>query len=186
MSNAMNKTKALHIIAQEIEKCPLCKKDSQGNAVPGEGDPEAKIVFIGEAPGRTEAETGRPFVGRSGKLLRHLIREVGLTEEGVYITSPVKRLPNRGTPTDAQIAHGRKHLNQQLEVINPEMIVLLGSIAAYAVLEEKFPVLKRHGDIIEKDNRKYFLTLHPAAAIRFQKFKTLLTADFKKLKKLVN
>ncbi|MEK7166392.1 MAG: uracil-DNA glycosylase [Patescibacteria group bacterium] len=180
----MNKAKALLDLAKEIEECHECKKDTLGMAVPGEGNPDAKIAFIGEAPGKTEAETGRPFVGRSGKLLRSLIREVGLTEKEVYITSPVKRLPKKGTPTDKQITHGRKHLIKQLQVINPEIIVLLGSVAVRAILDEKLPVLKRHGEIVKKNGRNYFLTLHPAAAIRFVKFKKIIISDFAKLKPL--
>ena len=86
----MNKKKELLKIAREIEKCALCRKWGTGEPVPGEGNPEAKIVFIGEAPGRQEARTGRPFVGRSGKLLRAAILEAGLSDEDVYITSPVK------------------------------------------------------------------------------------------------
>ena len=81
----MNKQAALRKIAREIEHCDECKKDKIGMAVPGEGNPDADIVFIGEAPGKTESTTGRPFVGRSGKLLRTLINEVGLKEENIFI-----------------------------------------------------------------------------------------------------
>jgi DNA polymerase len=183
----MDKQKALDKIAREIDACKICRKDKIGLPVPGEGNPNAKIVFIGEAPGKTEANTGRPFIGRSGKLLRELIRSAGLDDvKDVYITSPVKYLPKHGTPTPAEIAHGRIHLNRQLDIINPKVIVLLGSTAVQAVLEEKVPVLSRHGKTIEKNGRKYFLTLHPAAAIRFVKFKKLILEDFKKLKKIQN
>src|SRR5580704_5798504 len=103
----MNKQQALDKIAKEIENCKLCKVGKNGMAVPGEGNPDAAIAFIGEAPGRQEAATGRPFIGRSGQLLRSLIRGIGLNEEDVYITSPVKYLPDRGTPTSQDIAHGR-------------------------------------------------------------------------------
>src|SRR5437762_582030 len=107
----MNKQKALDEIAKEIEKCEVCKVGKTGVAVPGEGNPDADIVFIGEAPGKTEAKTGKPFVGRSGQLLRSLIREIGLDDvKDVFITSPVKYLPLRGTPTPQDIAHGRVHL----------------------------------------------------------------------------
>lgn len=182
----MEKKKLLEEIAQEIKKCPICKIGKSGNAVVGEGNPDAKVAFIGEAPGKTEALTGRPFVGRSGKYLRQLIRSIGLTEEEVYITSPVKYLPDRGTPTSDDIAHGRIHLMKQLEVIKPRLVVLLGRVAAEGVLNKKVFVMKEHGgDVGETDEIKYFLTLHPAAAIRFQKFKILIEKDFKKLKKLI-
>ncbi len=182
----MNRRQQLEQIAKDIEACRECKKGTSGKTVPGEGNPDAEIIFIGEAPGRTEAETGRPFVGRSGKLLRSLIRNAGLTEEEVYITSPVKRLPKKGTPTDKQIAHGRKHLIEQLQVINPKIIVLLGNVAIKALLEEKLPILKRHGELVKKKGHIFFLTLHPAAAIRFQKFKKLIISDFGILKQIVN
>lgn len=181
----MNKQKELDRIAKEIENCAICRKDKSGKAVAGEGNPDADVVFIGEAPGKTEAKTGRPFVGRSGQLLRSLIREVGLREEDAYITSPVKYLPDRGTPTSEDIAHGRIHLMQQLDIIRPKIIVLLGRVAAEGVLQQKLAVMSQRGTIVEKDEKKYFLTIHPAAAIRFQKFKKLIVEDFEKLKELL-
>lgn len=181
----MNKQQELEQIAQEIETCKECQKDSIGVAVAGEGNPDADVVFIGEAPGREEAKSGRPFIGRSGKLLRSLIREAGFREEDVYITSPVKYLPKRGTPDGKQIAHGRMHLFAQFKIIEPKFVVLLGNTACQAVLEEKVPILKVHGTLREKNGVKYYLTLHPAAAIRFQKFKKLLLEDFEKLKGLL-
>lgn len=182
----MNKNNALKEIANEIEVCKECKKDTQGKAVPGEGNSDADIVFIGEAPGREEAKTGRPFIGRSGKLLRGFISEIGLKEDDVYITSPVKYLPDRGTPDKKQIAHGRMHLMKQFEVIDPKIIVLLGNVACQGVLQEKHAVLKEHGSVVEKNGRRYFITLHPAAAIRFQKFKKVLQEDFQKLRMLLD
>lgn len=182
----MNKQIKLELIAQEIENCDECKKNAVGKAVPGEGNPDADIVFIGEAPGRTESQTGRPFVGRSGKLLRKLINEAGLSEEEVYITSPVKRLPQYVTPKQKDIAHGRVHLEKQLEVIEPKIIVMLGSVAVQALLGYKVPVSTRHGEIIEEQRRKYFVTVHPAAALRFTKMKNLLLEDFIQLKKIVS
>jgi DNA polymerase len=178
----MDKQQKLEQIAKEIERCRLCKKDKLGKAVPGEGSPNAKIVFIGEAPGREEAKTGRPFVGRSGQLLRKLIREVGLREEEVFITSPVKYLPKRGTPTKADIKHGREHLLKQLVIIDPQILVLLGNVAVQGVLGQSLSVIKEHGNVTEKDGRKYLVTLHPAAALRFPRLETLLFADFQKLK----
>jgi len=182
----MNKKKGLDKIAEEIDNCKICIVGKSGVAVPGEGNPDADIVFIGEAPGRKEAETGRPFIGRSGQLLRSLIREVGLKEEDVYITSPVKYLPDRGTPTPADIAHGRIHLMKQFDIIQPKIIVLLGNVATQGVLEMKIPVKSEHGKIIEKDGKKFLVTLHPAAALRFPSLKVLIRVDFEKLKKLTD
>ena len=181
----MNREEELHRIADEIKQCRLCKKGGTGKAVPGEGSAYARIVFVGEAPGKEEAKTGRPFVGRSGQLLRQLIRGIGLREEGVFITSPVKYLPKRGTPNKTQIEHGRSHLDKQLAVIEPEILVLLGSVACQGVLGQKLAILSEHGRVVEKDGRKHLITLHPAAAIRFPKYKKLLLKDFQKLKNLI-
>lgn len=183
----MNKQAELDKIAKEIENCKICKEGTSGKAVPGEGNPDSDVVFIGEAPGKTEAQTGRPFIGRSGKLLRKLIADAGLKEDEIYITSPVKYLPDRGTPTSAQIAHGREHLMKQLAVIQPKFVVLLGRVAAEGVLQRKVSVVKERGKVIEeKDGVKYFLTYHPAAALRFpNKFKGPLVEDFKTVKNLL-
>ena len=178
----MDKVKELNKVAKEIEKCETCKVGKSGKAVVGEGSPEADIVFIGEAPGRKEAKMGRPFIGRSGQLLRSLIREVGLKEKDVYITSPVKYLPDEGTPSVKDVAHGRIHLDRQLSIISPKVIVLLGRVATLGVLGEMIAVKKMHGEIIEKLGRKYFITFHPAAGLRFPPLKKELIKDFQKLK----
>lgn len=192
----MNKKKNLDSISEEIRICTDCKKGKVGVAVPGEGNPDADIVFIGEAPGKQESITGRPFIGRSGQLLRIFIRGIGLDDlKDVYITSPVKYLPLRGTPTSEDIAHGRIHLMKQFEIIKPKTVVLLGRVAAEGVLQKKVFVVKEHGQIIaEKDPSassgqagiKYFLTYHPAAVLRFpNKFKELMREDYQKLKMII-
>ncbi len=181
----MTSAKKLQAIALQIENCAACRCDKTGKAVPGEGSATAKIVFIGEAPGRKEAETGRPFIGRSGTLLRSLIQNAGLTEGEVFITSPVKYLPIYRTPKPADIAHGKIHLDAQLAVIAPKIVVLLGAVAQRALLDETFPVLKARGKIVKKDGVSYFITLHPAAALRFPPLKKLLEEDFELLRKLL-
>ncbi len=181
----MTKQQRLDAIARDIQKCRICKKDSGGHAVPGEGNPDADLVFMGEAPGKTEAQTGRPFVGRSGQLLRKLIRETGLKEENVFITSPVKYLPDRGTPARSQIAHGQTHTAKQIEIINPKIIVLLGKTAYTAFFEKPVAILKEHGKISEDRGRKYMVTIHPAAVLRFPKYRKILLTDFRKLKNLL-
>lgn len=180
----MNKQKELEKIAKEVERCKICKKDSIGKAVFGEGNPDSEIMFVGEAPGRKEAETGRPFVGRSGQLLRKLIRSLGLNDlKDVYITSPVKYLPVYGTPKKNDIEHGKKYLIRQIEIIKPKLIILLGNTAAKALLDIPISLLKEHGKVIEQNGQVYFLTLHPAAALRFVKFKKILEEDFDRLLK---
>lgn len=182
----MDKKKSLDEIAVEIEKCKVCKLGKIGKAVSGEGDPDAKIMFVGEAPGKNEAETGRPFIGRSGKLLRKMIVEAGLKESEVYITSPVKYLPKRGTPLPSDIKHGKIHFDKQVKIIDPELIVVLGSVAALAILGEKIQIVKRHGEVIMKDGRKIFITLHPSYILRFQRDLPVYRKDFQKLKELIN
>ena len=171
-------------IAQEIEACVQCREGKLGRAVAGEGSAYAEIAFIGEAPGKEEAKVGRPFIGRSGKFLRSMIREIGLEEKEVFITSPVKYLPRRGTPTKADIAHGRGHLFRQLAVVDPKIIVLLGNVASWAVLEREVSVSREHGEIIKDGDKVYLITFHPAAAMRFPKIRKEFTDDFKKLKLL--
>ena len=184
--NVTEKEKLLKKIAREIEECTECKLGKNGKAVPGEGSADARILFVGEAPGRTEAETGRPFIGRSGKLLRKTIQEVGLKEEEVYITSPVKYLPDYGTPTTKDILHGKIHFDEQVKIINPDIIVLLGRVAAEAILERKISVVLEHGRILKENGRSIFITVHPAAALRFVKMKHTFVEDFKLLKKMIS
>ena len=180
-----DKQKQLDKIAAEIEACEECKRDKIGLAVPGEGNPDADVIFIGEAPGKNEAECGRPFIGRAGKVLRAFIEKMGYKDQDVYITSPVKRLPVYTTPTPEDIAHGRIHLNKQLAVIQPKYLVLLGNVACQAVLGKKIAISKEHGKVIEKDGLKYFISYHPAAGLYAPAVRPDMVKDFTKLKKLL-
>ena len=185
MAKLPNKQKKLYAVAAEIEDCKICKKDKIGKAVPGEGNADADIVFLGEAPGKKEAASGRPFIGPAGKVLRGLIKNVGLKDEDVYITSPVKYLPKYTTPTPKDISHGKTHLNRQLDIIEPKVIVLMGRVAALAMLGRDVSIAKEHGTIIEKDGRKYLLAYHPAAQLYSPKVREELKKDFKILKKML-
>jgi DNA polymerase len=142
-------------------------------------------VFIGEAPGKEEAKAGRPFIGRSGKFLRRMILEAGLSEEDAFITSPGHYRPLRGAPSKEAIVHGREHLFEQLSIIDPELVVLLGNTACFALLDRAAAVAQEHGTLVEKDGRKYFITLHPAYAMRFPEGKKQFTDDFRKIERLV-
>ena len=175
----------LQKIAEEIEACAQCREGKLGRAVAGEGSAFAEVVFVGEAPGKEEAKVGRPFIGRSGKFFRLMIQEIGLEEKEVFITSPVKYLPRRGTPNKADIAHGRSHLFRQLAVVAPKIIVLMGKVACWAVLDRKVSVSQEHGEIINDGGRAYLITFHPAAAMRFPKIRKEFADDFKKLKWLL-
>lgn len=178
----MNKVQELQKIVKEIGNCSICKVGKSGKAVPGEGSPNAKVVFVGEAPGKTESLTGRPFVGRSGRYLRSKIHDLGFKDEDIFITSPVKYLPNKGTPCTGDIEHGRIHLEEQLNIIEPKILVLLGNTACTALLKNRISCTTRHGEFIDD---KYFITVHPAAAMRFPKLRKMFEDDFKKLKSLL-
>jgi len=181
----MNKERALEKIAREIIACARCKKDGTGKAVPGEGSPSAQIFFVGEAPGKEEAKVGRPFVGRSGKFLRDNIRKIGIDEDNIFITSPGHYLPLRRTPSKETILHGRTHLLRQVKIIDPRIMVLLGNTACIAMLGGKVEIASEHGTLIERNGRKFFITFHPAYAMRFPEGRKLFLRDFQKLKKIV-
>ncbi len=181
----MDKQKALDSIASEIAKCKTCQKDKIGVSVPGEGSPDADIVFLGEAPGKQESETGKPFIGRAGKVLRALLSGIGLDAQDVFITSPVKYLPKDVTPTLEEIAHGRTHLIEQLQIIQPKVIVLMGRVACQAMLQKHYPIASEHGKIVEEQGVKYFISYHPAACLYSPKLKTVIQEDFKKLERLI-
>jgi DNA polymerase len=182
----MNKASALKKIAEKIAQCRLCKKDKVGLPVPGEGNPDASIMFIGEAPGKKEAATGRPFIGPAGKLLWNLITDSKINEQDVFITSPVKYLPRHVTPTPQEIAHGRVHLNQQINIIQPDVIVLLGRVACLAVLDQHCSMAQDHGKMIKQEGVNYFLSYHPAAPLYSPKLRPIMVRDFKKLKRLIS
>lgn len=187
MSPLKSKTKLdkLKVIAKEISDCAICSERAVGQLVPGEGNIKARVVFVGEAPGKLEAACGRPFIGRAGQLLRLLISGVGLKETEVFITSAVKYLPVYVTPKLDDIEHGRVHLKQQLQIIKPKVVVLLGGVAAQAVLGEKIFIAQDHGRIIERDGVKYLLAYHPAAPLHNPKVKPDLENDFKLLAELL-
>lgn len=182
----MDKKKILEEIAEEIRKCKECRKKKFGLPVPGKGNPDAKILFLGEAPGFQESEKGEPFIGLSGKFLDYLFELIGIKREDVFITSPVKYYPGRRAPNLEEIRHGMIHTSKQIQVINPRIVVMLGGVALKAIFpEEKLKVSEIHGKVIEKNGRIYFPTFHPSAARRFPKVRRKMIEDFKKLKEIV-
>ncbi len=181
----MNRQERLDLIAEEIRACRLCRKGGNGMPVPGEGTADFPVMFVGEAPGREEAKTGRPFVGRSGAFLRRMIREAGMVEGQVFITSPVHYLPDSGKPSPGMIEHGATHLRKQVEAIKPRLVVLLGNSACRALLGRSIEIAKQHGTIVEQDEISFFITVHPAYAIRFPEGRKKFIHDFRVLKNLV-
>lgn len=166
--------------------CELRKSATQG--VPGSGSARAEIVFIGEAPGKSEDKEGRPFVGAAGKFLNEMLASIKLNREDIYITNVVKyRPPNNRDPLPEEVASCAKWLQEELEVIKPTVIVFLGRHA----LQHFFPgekISQVHGKILKKRTLigNYFFALyHPAAALYNGSMREVLMADFKKLPKVL-
>lgn len=180
-----NKRLELKKIAKEIAKCKECKKNKYGLPVPGEGNPNAKTVFIGMCPGIEESKVGKPFVGRSGKFLTKILKSIGIKREDAYITSPVKYYPGKGILRKKDINHGMIHTTKELKIIKPKIIILLGKVALDAFLNKK-GLHKLHGKLIEKKGIKYMPTFHPAAAMRFPKIRREFEKDFKRIAKIIS
>jgi len=163
------------------KKCLLWK--TRKNAVPGEGKTKVKVMVLGQAPGAEENKTGRPFIGRAGKFLNQLLGMAGLERESVFITSPVKCFPLKNRkPSKEEIKSCLPYLEKQIEIINPKKFILLGEVA-FGIFFPREKLKDYRGKIIRKNGREYFIVYHPAAGIRFQKFKKILEKDFKKISK---
>ena len=147
--------------------CPLHQARTQ--AVPGEGPVPSRIMFIGEAPGAKEDESGRPFVGPAGRFLSESLATHGLDRADIYITSCVKcRPPRNRTPHADELATCQaRWLHRQIDLLDPEIIVLLGGVAVRQVLSERRNLKDVQGEMRTRDGRAYLITYHPAAAMRF-------------------
>ena len=174
-------------IAVDVRVCPLCKLSrSRKNAVPGEGQLSAKIMFIGEAPGRSEDEKGRPFVGAAGRILDELLKKAGIERSEVFITNIVKcRPPNNRVPKEDELTACRPYLDRQIALIKPKVICILGR-TAYSSLLGGSSITANRGKIVERAGQKYFLTFHPAAVIYNKGLLSALEADLKKLAVEIN
>lgn len=170
-------------IGSEVRSCTLCTlSDSRTNPVPGEGDPDADIMLIGEGPGKNEDEQGRPFVGRAGELLTELLRNIGLSRERVFITNVVKcRPPNNRDPKKEEIKKCQPYLNRQIEAIQPEVIGTLGNHATETLIGEK-GISKIHGKEFDYEGRILIPLYHPAAGLYNPNLKPTMEKDFNKLK----
>ncbi|MDO8663576.1 MAG: uracil-DNA glycosylase [Candidatus Wildermuthbacteria bacterium] len=180
MATNSDKLARLHQEIRHCQRCLLWK--TAKNAVPGEGPANANVVFVGEAPGRHEDLTGRPFIGRAGKLLTQLLDGIGVKREAVFITSAVKhRPPKNRKPNPKEIGACKTWWQKQAEMINPELIVLLGRTASDSALGKDF--WEKRGKVFREAGQDYFITYHPAAGLRSPvKIKSILEKDFKKLK----
>jgi DNA polymerase len=179
----VTKADALQIIKKQIGPCAKCKLSrGRGNLVFGEGNPDARLMFIGEGPGREEDLQGRPFVGDAGKLLNRLIERMGFKREDVYITNVVKcRPPMNRDPEQDEIATCMPFLKRQIGIISPEVIMTLGRIAAQSILGVKTPISRLRGKFTEFERIPLMPTFHPAYLLRNPKDKMLVWADAQKV-----
>lgn len=189
----MTKRKLLENLAAEIrvcKKCPLWK--TRKNAVPGEGNPDAQIMLIGEAPGYWENEGGKPFVGAAGKFLKELLAELGFSREDVFIANVLKcRPPKNREPSQNEIETCTPYLDAQIKIIKPKIIVTLGNYSTayvFSKAELLFEGITRvHGKFYDgfifSMQITIFPTFHPASALYNPKYKQQLKEDFKLLKK---
>jgi len=153
---------------RHARECPYCT-NAKGvtNIVFGEGNPDARLMFIGEAPGAEEDRTGRPFVGRAGKLLDSMINAMGLRREDVYIANVLKsRPPDNATPTSEEAEQCGPYLFEQVAIIEPEVIVTLGRPAAQLLLETRESMGRMRGRWHEFEGVPVMPTFHPAYLLR--------------------
>ncbi|MEP7291545.1 MAG: uracil-DNA glycosylase [Chloroflexota bacterium] len=176
------RAEALEKIAEEIRTCTLCDLyKTRTKAVPGAGSPHAEIMFIGEAPGYNEDKQGLPFVGQSGKYLETLLKLINLKREDVFITNVVKcRPPENRDPQPVEINNSKPFLDQQINLIDPLLIVTLGrfSMARY------FPggkITQIHGQAKIENGRAYYPLFHPAAVLRNPALQSQMEADFRRI-----
>ena len=170
------KESALKALREEIGDCQRCKLcRNRKNIVFGEGSAEAKIMFIGEGPGRDEDIQARPFVGEAGKLLTSLIINLGRKREEMYIANIVKcRPPNNREPEEDEILTCRPFVEKQIEIVQPKVIVSLGKVATHALLKIRTPISRVRGNFFEYHGIPLMPTFHPAYLLRNRKDKNVL------------
>lgn len=179
----MNPEQILAQVAQAVSVCQKCDLHySRKKAVPGEGRPDSEIMFIGEGPGFYENEQGRPFVGPAGKLLDELLESIGMKRADVFITNIVKcRPPNNRDPRPEEIeACAGDYLEQQIQAINPKVIVTLGRYSMARFMPD-VKISNVHGHPMRVKGRLVVPMFHPAAALHQPSLKPALVADFANL-----
>ncbi|NMB25791.1 MAG: uracil-DNA glycosylase [Firmicutes bacterium] len=173
----------LDAVAQAVVECRLCRLcDTRTNAVPGEGNPAARIMFIGEGPGADEDAQGRPFVGAAGRLLDKLIISMDLAREDVFIGNVVKcRPPRNRDPKPDEVKACMPYLARQIELINPDVLVVLGATALKALVDPKASITRIRGTWLKRSGIMVMPTFHPAALLRDPRRKILVWEDMKKV-----
>lgn len=177
--------------ALKCKACPL--GETRINLVFSDGSENASVMFIGEAPGQNEDETGIPFIGRAGKLLRSFLDEVGFKKEDYYIANTVKcRPPKNRKPTPSEKSTCRHFLDEQIKLLNPKLIVLVGATALESFCDDKkLTITHARGNIFEKDGRKFFPIFHPSYLLRHHSLEAgtpryLFREDLKRIKELIS
>ncbi|MCY4575373.1 MAG: uracil-DNA glycosylase [Chloroflexi bacterium] len=182
-SPAADAAEDLRAIALEISTCTECRlSEGRTNAVPGEGAPDADVMFIGEGPGFYEDQQGRPFVGAAGKFLDELLATIGLERKDVYITNTVKcRPPDNRDPRDDELDTCESlYLRRQLQLVNPTLLVTLGRFS----LTRLFPgqaISRARGQLLYKDGLAVYPVYHPAAALHQQRLRDVIIDDFRNI-----
>src|SRR5918911_3566850 len=188
--NRMAKSKRaqrLEELAAQIRVCTKCPLwESRTLAVPGDGKTRAKVMIIGEAPGREEDESGHPFVGSAGRYLDHVLEGTKLDRSDFFITNTVKcRPPKNRTPKRLEVdTCTSNYLFEQIELINPKLVVLLGAVAAKKLLGVK-SINDARGRVIVHEGRKYLVGYHPAVRFYREDLGQKVKEDFARLKREV-
>ncbi|KOA18949.1 uracil DNA glycosylase superfamily protein [Clostridium homopropionicum DSM 5847] len=170
-------------------QCCQCKRCELGNnrinMVFGEGNPKAKLLFVGEAPGADEDKSGRPFVGRAGQLLEKALKAVNLIRgEDFYIANVCKCRPeNNRTPKEDEAQACLPYLRNQVALIKPKIIICLGAVSSKYIIGEDFKITRDRGKWFERKGVQIMATFHPAALFRDESKKALFWEDIKEIKK---
>lgn len=179
---------SLDEIARHVASCTRCPLYSTAtNPVPGEGNPNADFMCVGEAPGATEDETGRPFVGAAGQLLTKILGAIGLSRDDVFIANVLKhRPPGNRNPLPNEVAACSPYLIRQIELIKPKVILALGTFAAQTLLNTKTPIGKLRGQVHQYHGVPLIVTYHPAALLRNPAWKRPTWEDVQLAHRILN
>ena len=185
---AIEKLDTLEEIAKKVQKCTRCPLyETATMGVPGEGDPKAQLVCVGEAPGAKEDETGRPFVGQAGQLLTKILGAIDLTREQVFICNVLKhRPPGNRNPRPEEVEACSPYLIRQLEIIKPKVIVAFGTFAAQTLLNTKTPIGQLRGFVHKYHGIPLVVTYHPAALLRNPAWKRPTWEDVKLARRILD
>lgn len=171
----------LEYIVSKCNRCELYR--GRSNTVFGEGNKQAKIMFIGEGPGYYEDKMGRPFVGKAGQLLDKMLEAIDLKREEIYITNIVKcRPPNNRNPLEKESKICIEYLRWQVKIIDPDILVCLGAVSARNIISSDFKVTTDRGIWVKKGKFYIMPTYHPAALLRDESKKRGAWEDFKSIK----